>query len=704
VVCLEPSVLLRERVTGQSLEDSLSISPSHESVLFTNRNKFDLIAIYDASSETYGDKASPLTAFVRAVYENEFRKILKNVPTLLVGGLEAWKRELGDEEVSRTGMVGEINKFNAVPSSGSLPVNGNSNVGTGSAPTPAPHQLWNPHSQQDSIDGLSFNNMNGGYQASHHTRESAETNHTYGGDISKFTRGPAIPRPPSSTSPPSLYQGTPQNVPGPSMHNPQSNGFSPVTYPQFHRPPTTPPSSFTTPPASYTIASPAPASINQTLSRRRSDFYDQSQETLSGLKNRQPIGYPDLPSQQILRPPPAVASSALERQDNRPRVVQHDPPSTGPAPPRINSDYPVTYWSDINIGTAGLKNLGNTCYMNAMVQCLNATVPFARFFIDGRWKAAVNYMNPEGTKGELARGFAAILHEMSHSELPSIVPSDFRRVVTKHREEFRNTDQHDSQEFLIFLLDGLHEDLNRILNKPTLTSSPKREAELEVLAQQISSEQEWQSWRTRDDSIIIDYFQGQFRNRLQCLTCQKTSTTFNSFRSLQLPVLSGKTFGKVTLTQCLDAFVKEEIMDGNDKWACPTCKTLRKATKHLSISRLPPVLVIQLKRFESHGRFTDKIDTFVDFPLKSLDLTSYVPPPLPAGADPGQINGGQHLSPDDPRSQTPPYRYDLYGVTNHFGGGTGSGHYTAFISSRGGWVYCDDSVVKTVDAKQVVVS
>ena len=192
-----------------------------------------------------------------------------------------------------------------------------------------------------------------------------------------------------------------------SMVNGAVNGPSgtPISYPQFPRqisphtpdtgvPVTTPTAvPFSPPPsAQYDIASPPQASINPSLSRRRSDFVDQSQQALSGYNNGRapgPIDYPELTSPTIIRPPP-VAASTLERQDNRPRVQQVPSPfspsptnnalATGPKPPRIQSDYPVQYWSDIPIGISGLKNLGNTCYMNAPIQCLSATVPFSRFF------------------------------------------------------------------------------------------------------------------------------------------------------------------------------------------------------------------------------------------------------------------------------------------------------------------------------------
>lgn len=108
------------------------------------------------------------------------------------------------------------------------------------------------------------------------------------------------------------------------------------------------------------------------------------------------------------------------------------------------------------------------------------------------------------------------------------------------------------------------------------------------------------------------------------------------------------------------------------------------------------------------------MDTYVDFPTRGLDLTNYMPPPLPPG-----VSAGPPLSYDDPRSQVPPYRYDLYGVTNHFGT-LSTGHCetlpsirvcrsnhsldTAFIASRGGWLYCDDSRITQADPKDVVVS
>lgn len=700
IVCIEPSVLTRVSASAESIECSLAVAPSEELVLFQNREKFDLVVLYDASSEAY-DNGGPLSTFVRLVYEHALRKALRSPPMLLIGGLQAWKMEFGDNDVTRGASSARRNLTSVAENRfGSTP------VPLPTPTTPVSTRLQLPQ-KQPLANGMSSSDKVPPELHPPPQLSDVGNQVLLDGPVSIIRKSPML-RPPST--PPHNHSPS-EPSPFRSMVMPQSPtnnanvSTGPISYPSFS--PVVPSSHlpFSSPPPFTAVSIPPQASINP--SRRRSDYMDGSQSPITGLTPRPVFDYPDLPL-PTLRPPPPVASHSSERQDARPRFAHASsyslttlPQATEPKPPIIDSYYPVTYWPDTQITTTGLRNLGNTCYMNATIQCLRATVPFARFFTDGRWKSAVNMRNRLGTEGRLAQAFASILYNMSHSELPHFNPLDFRKSICHHAPQFSGSDQHDSQEFLTFLLDGLHEDINRILIKPANNhSTPQREAELEKLPQQVASEQEWTIYKMRNDSLIVDYFQGQFRNRMECLTCHHTSTTYNSFMYLSLPIPATKSTGKVSLSSCLDAFVREETLEQADAWHCPKCKQLRKATKKLTLSRLPPILLIHLKRFSVKGPFTDKIETVVEFPIKGLDLTNYMPAPLPPSMV-GPANGIPPSSADDARVQLPPYKYDLYGVTNHFGS-LSNGHYTAFIASRGSWLYCDDSRVTATDAKEVV--
>jgi ubiquitin carboxyl-terminal hydrolase 8 len=187
----------------------------------------------------------------------------------------------------------------------------------------------------------------------------------------------------------------------------------------------------------------------------------------------------------------------------------------------------------------------STCYQNSTLQCLSATEPFSTFFRDGRWKRSVNFNNNLGTKGNLASAYSSLISALWQQEYHFIQPLSFRvrpqhasdcslcahaadrvgfeqKSIVKFAPTFDGVDQHDSQEFLAFLLDGLHEDLNRVLIRPEpIPMTPAREAELNTLPTQIAGEKEWQIYKKRNDSLVVDLFQGQYKSRMECLTCHQ---------------------------------------------------------------------------------------------------------------------------------------------------------------------------------------
>ncbi|CAE6374060.1 unnamed protein product [Rhizoctonia solani] len=498
----------------------------------------------------------------------------------------------------------------------------------------------------------------------------------------KLARKPAVSSRPASGSVSHIRMPQDASLSGSSFG---TSVRTPITYPERA---VSPPTSSGTPshsqrPLEDMMSPPPPANAG---------YFEPPHHAYSGSvsMNTRPasIDYPNL-----IRPPPAAASPAMERVDSRPRIPQP------PKPPSIQPDYSVVYWRDEQLGMSGLRNMGNTCYMNSVLQCLSGTVPFTRFFTDRRWHHEVNMMNPLGTRGELAHAFYSLLRDMWQGDLPYLTPVPFRKSICAHARQFGGSEQHDAQEFLIFLLDGIHEDLNRIIVKPQFEElTPEREAELERMPKQLAGAHEWARYKRRNDSIVVDYFQGQFCNQMQCLTCGQTSTTYNAFLNLSVPIPASKGATKISLDECIKALVGREVMDNADAWHCPRCKTARRAAKQLTFSRMPPVLIIHLKRFSFKGPFTDKLETLVEFPLGDLDLTNHMPPPLTPNMD---KDGLERFSPQDPRAQVPPYKYELYSVANHFGS-LSSGHYTAFVKSRGKWMYCDDSRITPAEPKEVV--
>lgn len=191
-------------------------------------------------------------------------------------------------------------------------------------------------------------------------------------------------------------------------------------------------------------------------------------------------------------------------------------------------------------GRMGLQNLGNTCYMNSALQCLVHIPELTHYFLFDCHYGELNEDNPLGMDGKVANAFAQLIHQLFDKKTTKsnyCSPREFKSMVGHYNSMFSGYHQQDSQEFLAFLLDGLHEDLNRIMKKPFTENVELDEKDVEDIEKiKELAEKSWQNHKLRNDSIVIDLFVGLYKSTLECPVCGKISITFDPFSDLTLPL------------------------------------------------------------------------------------------------------------------------------------------------------------------------
>ncbi|KAM9732560.1 ubiquitin carboxyl-terminal hydrolase 2a isoform 2-T5 [Menidia menidia] len=320
-------------------------------------------------------------------------------------------------------------------------------------------------------------------------------------------------------------------------------------------------------------------------------------------------------------------------------------------------------------GLVGLKNLGNTCFMNSILQCLSNTHSLRDYCLHNSHRRDLN--NNSRTNTALMEEFAKLIQTMwTSSSSEAVSPSEFKTQIQRYAPRFMGYNQQDAQEFLRFLLDGLHNEVNRVTVRPRGTME-----DFDHLPDEEKGKKMWSKYLEREDSKIVDLFVGQLKSSLTCSHCGFCSTVFDPFWDLSLPIAKG--YGEVSLMDCVRLFTKEDVLDGDEKPTCYRCKTRRRCTKKFTIQKFPKILVLHLKRF-SEARRTSKLSTFVNFPMKDLDLREF--------ASENSTNAV----------------YSLYAVSNH-SGTTMGGHYTAYCRNpnSGEWYTFNDSRVTPMSSSQV---
>ncbi|KAF5281657.1 hypothetical protein FQR65_LT14587 [Abscondita terminalis] len=343
------------------------------------------------------------------------------------------------------------------------------------------------------------------------------------------------------------------------------------------------------------------------------------------------------------------------------------------------------------LGLNGLKNIGNTCFMNSVIQCLSNTKLLLEYVKNDSYIPDIN-TSISSMKGALIKGkstvaiairitslfvaFSQVIKELwSEDSSDRVVNTlSLKSQIQRFAPRFMGYSQQDAQEFLRYLLEGLHEDVNRVTTKP----APILSEIDEKLSDGEKASESWQRYLRMDNSRVVDIFVGQLKSTLRCTHCGHCSVTFDPFWDLSLPI--PQRAGPMRLQQCLDSFTREETLDGDEKPTCSKCKERRKCTKSFAIQKFPKILVIHLKRFSPTERFRGKLSVSVDFPLENLDMKNYA-------AESGSSD----------------CRYNLYAISNH-SGTTYSGHYTAYCRHpySHAWHEYNDSRVSGISSKTLV--
>ncbi|OHS95813.1 Ubiquitin carboxyl-terminal hydrolase 2 [Tritrichomonas foetus] len=313
--------------------------------------------------------------------------------------------------------------------------------------------------------------------------------------------------------------------------------------------------------------------------------------------------------------------------------------------------------SDYDIHPLGLRNVGNTCFFNSVIQCIVRIPPLVNLFLSKRYKSNLNKRNRLSSGGEISNGFYDLLMRLSVNnpkDVRWIDPSKFRSVFVKFYSRFDGYDEQDAQEFLLSLIDGLHEDMNSA--RPSHLSGGECDP--------------WAIFTAQNVSPIYDLFRGKTESKISCSKCKHISIVKEGFIALSLP-LPGHRFGKVgvKLEECLTIYCADEVLDGSNKVMCEGCKKKTISKKKTTIEYSGQFLILCLKRFaEKNGKLT-KNDIKVSYPSVLR-------------ADVFSKDGSS---------------YKLIGCVYHLGSLDG-GHYTssAIDQNSGRWFYFNDSRVTPI--------
>ena len=194
----------------------------------------------------------------------------------------------------------------------------------------------------------------------------------------------------------------------------------------------------------------------------------------------------------------------------------------------LSLDLNTLWCNGQNVGRTGLNNLGNSCYINSVLQCLSNTRDLTKYFLSESFKKELN-----GSDGEISQSYYELIKQLWNGYNDEYINTrPFKQTFCRQTKLFCNEEQQDAHEFLNALLDNLHNELNRVTQKPSIEFEEQKEGE----SDEVASNKWWDCYKSRDDSIIVDLFKGQYKITNKCSGCGHKSITYDQYMTLDLPI------------------------------------------------------------------------------------------------------------------------------------------------------------------------
>ncbi|XP_022999050.1 ubiquitin carboxyl-terminal hydrolase 22-like [Cucurbita maxima] len=361
-------------------------------------------------------------------------------------------------------------------------------------------------------------------------------------------------------------------------------------------------------------------------------------------------------------------------------------------------------------GLRGLNNLGNTCFMNSVLQALLHTPPLRNFFLSDRHnryfcQRNVNVGNKNsnandgnGSKNSrscLACDLDSIFSAVFSGDRIPYSPAKFLLSWWQHAANLASYEQQDAHEFFISILEGIHEKVDKDRRKPY-------------------------SQGNGDCCIAHRVFSGILRSDVMCMACGFTSTTYDPCVDISLdlePNQAGSAKMAATrnlpcngeadcmnssqnqrlssLVGCLDQFTRPEKLGSDQKFFCQQCQVRQESLKQMSIRKLPLVSCFHIKRFEhsSVRKMSRKVDRYLQFPF-SLDMAPYLSSSILRSRFGNRIfpfDGDEQDGCNETSSE-----FELFAVITHKGK-LDAGHYVTYLRLSNQWYKCDDAWITQVN-------